>query len=386
MKNRTLKLSVTTIITIFTTVNLFAGTAKIRQELDLQGNSIINLGKPTAFHHAVPKSYADKVMGIWTWKGIAKADSDIVFQPVGVAAGIDTLEWDLQSFPAVSNLQYTPFYCAETSITAAQYCRFLNAYKDRFSNKSEPSCAVTSVFNEAQNGPWVDVQTVSQLCETYDTPYTPEYNSHSKIKWDTNNMNYEINVNNTETNYPMTEVSWYGAVAYCQWLNDIEFGSDTTKWKYRLSTQFEYEFMMGAKTVASSFGGIQDWGSASWTYGNSSDSLNKTDNSTIYVDYYASPYGPVVVGNKGGPGQNSKNEFGCYELSGNVFSWCLDWKGATSNDVSGKNYVYKTASSSKMISGGYWEGGKTECMTSSPYDYNPTESHYAIGFQVVRSR
>ncbi len=78
MKNRTLKLSVTTIITIFTTVNLFASTAKIRQELDLQGNSIINLGKPTAFHHAVPKSYADEVMGL-LWKGTAKADSDIVF-------------------------------------------------------------------------------------------------------------------------------------------------------------------------------------------------------------------------------------------------------------------------------------------------------------------
>ncbi len=138
----------------------------------MQGNSIINLAKPTAFHHAVPKSYADKVMGVlpWTWNRTAKTDSDIIFQPVGVATGIDTLEWDLQSLTNVDGLQYTPFYCAETSIAAAQYCRFLNAYKDRLTDKTLPSCVVTSVFNEAQGGVWVDVQTAYQLCKIRDTP------------------------------------------------------------------------------------------------------------------------------------------------------------------------------------------------------------------------
>ncbi len=380
MKNRTLKLNVI-IITIFTTVNLFAGTVKLRQELDLQGNSIINLGKPTAFHHAVPKSYADEVMGI-PWK-TAKADPDIVFQPVGIAADIDTLEWNLQS--ASISLQYTPFYCAETSITAAQYCRFLNAYKDKFANKSEPSCVVTSVFNEAQGGAWVDVQAAYQFCITRDEPITAYSNTFSKIKWDEGNGNYEFNVNSTETNEPMSEVSWYGAVAYCQWLNDVEFGSDTTKWKYRLPTQFEYQFMMGAKTVASSSDGIQDWGSASWKYGNSSDSLNKTANSTIYVDYDDTLIGTVIVGNKGGPGQNSKNEFGCYEISGNVSSWCLDW--SLGSGVSGKNYVYKTKLiNSRAIRGGYWWSDAYYCRSFFIISQSPTTLEMGYGFRVVRSR
>ncbi len=292
----------------------------------------------------------------------------------------------MQSLTNVDGLQYTPFYCAETSITAAQYCRFLNAYKDRFINENEPFCVVTSVFNEAQGGAWVDVQPASQFCITRDEPITSTYNSNSKIRWNDGNENYELNVNSTETNEPMTEVSWYGAVAYCQWLNDVEFGSDTTKWKYRLSTEFEYEFMMGAKTVTSSSNETLDWGSASWKYGNSSDLVNRTDNSTIYVNCDNDDYlGTVIVGNKGGPGQNSKNEFGCYELSGNVNNWCLDWSGATSDDVSGKDYVYKTVGSARSVHGGWW-GRIEDCLTSKRQSISPTGKYNGLGFRVVRSR
>ncbi len=326
---------------------------------------------------------------------VTAADPDVVFQPVGVATGIDTLEWDLQSFPTVSNLQYTPFYCAETEITAAQYCRFLNAYKDRFTNKSVPSCAVTSVFNEAKGGRWVDVQPINQLCITRDTPDTEYGNPYSKIKWNSNSMNYEFNINSTETNEPMTEVTWYGAVAYCQWLNDVEFGSDTTKWKYRLPTEWEYEFMMGAKTIASSSSGIQNWGSASWMYGNSSDSLNRTANSTIYVDYAITPtngIGTVIVGNKGGPGQNSKNEFECYEISGNTCNWCLDWYDMFTNNVgyigniSGKDYVQKTVMPTRSIRGGYWAYGAEASLTWVRLYSFPTSFYSVVGFRVVRDR
>ncbi len=320
------------------------------------------------------------VITVKSWNEKTKADPDIVFQPVGITQGIDTIEWDLQSVSAVSNLQYTPFYCAETEITVAQYCRFLNAYKDRFPNKSVPSCAVTSVFNEAQGGAWVDVQTAYQLCQTNDSSYG--------IKWNNDSTNYEFNVNNAETNEPITKISWYGAVAYCQWLNDVEFGSDTTKWKYRLPTQFEYEFMMGAKTVVSSSGGIQDWGSESWTYGNSSNSLNRTDNSTIYVNcFFDSSYvGLVIVGNKGGSGQNSKNKFECYELSGNVWNWCLDYYGAFGDDIGGKDYVYKEINSKRMIRGGSNNNDASDSRTSHRSSAIELDFNYAIGFRVVRSR
>ncbi len=322
------------------------------------------------------------------WNERPKADPDIVFQPIGPTQGIDTLEWDLQSFPTVSNLQYTPFYCSETQITAAQYCRFLNAYKDRFTNKIVPDCTVTSVFNEAKGGRWVEAGTMKyQLCVVRDKLYTSDSNSYSKIRWNEGNGNYEFNVNSTETNEPMTEVPWYGAVAYCQWLNDVEFGSDTTKWKYRLSTQFEYEFMMGAKTVASSSDGIQNWESASWKYGNSSDLISQIYYSAHYVNFYFNTYnGIVVVGNKGGPGQNSKNVFGCYELSGNLWNWCLDLSDVTSEMISGKDYVNKSGSD-RITRGGGWNRSLFYCVTSNPgMESSPTLLNSVIGFRVIRSR
>ncbi|MCK5851785.1 SUMF1/EgtB/PvdO family nonheme iron enzyme [bacterium] len=43
----------------------------------------------------------------------------------------------------------------------------------------------------------------------------------------------------------MTEVTWFGAVVYCMWLNEKEFGSDISKWKYHLPTEWEFELMIG---------------------------------------------------------------------------------------------------------------------------------------------
>ena len=318
----------------------------------------------------------------------AVADLDVKFKSVPDDSSIDTLEWDLQSFTTVDNLQFSSFSCGETEITAAQYCRFMNAYKDRFSDKSNPSCAVTSVFNNAQGGAWVDVQPVTNLCTIRATADTSYNNSYSKIKWDSGSSTYQFNVSDWHTNQPMTEVSWYGAVAYCMWLNEEEFGSDTTKWKYRLPTEWEYEFMMGAKSVASTSGGVQDWGSASWKYGMQSDTISHTYDAINYVSYVGDAVqGLKMVGSKGGPGKNAVNEFECYELSGNVWNWCLDWYGATAGDVSGKDYVHKTLlGSRRSVRGGRWRSTVVHCTTSHR-NYNLSElRNEHVGFRVVRSQ
>jgi len=330
--------------------------------------------------------------------GKATADSDIILKPVGIGilGGKVTavLEWDLQSFTSVDGLQYTPFYCKDTEVTAAQYCRFLNAYKARFSDKSNPSCAVTSVFNNAQGGAWVDAQAANQLCTIRTTPNTIYNNAYSKIKWDAGSSSYQLNVTDWHTNQPMTEVSWFGAVAYCQWLNEEEYGSDTNKWKYRLPTEWEYEFMMGAKTIVSTSNGMRDWGSASWTYGTQHDTISHTHNVNDWVNYFQDGiYGLHGVGTKPGAnqskgyGQNATNVFECYEMSGNVWNWCLDYLGASSGDVSGKDYVYRTLGAKRSLRGGSWNGGASDCMPShSGSGSDPVICNNRIGIRVIRSR
>ncbi len=310
----------------------------------------------------------------------AAADPDVVFQPVGVTQDIDTLEWDLPEYSGVV-VSYSPFYCSETSITVAQYCRFLNAYKDRFANKSEPSCVVTSVFNEAQGGRWVDVKTPAQLLTLP---------SITTFAWNSGSENYEP-IASYSSNLPMRKVSWYGAVAYCQWLNDVEFGSDTTKWKYRLSTEVEYEFMMGAHVVIANHSRTLDWGNSYNLFGNSSDTTSSTPYSINYVNC-SSGTTPMLdmVGNKGGFGQNSKNVFGCYELSGNVQSWCLDWWENVWSVSTGKNYVNKIKSpmnNYKACRGGdYTDYDFVSSRTTSRRNAEVSQLLSTLGFRVVRDR
>ena len=333
---------------------------------------------------------------IIAFDGKNSADPDIIMKPVGI--GIidgkvtDTLEWDLQSFTYADNLQYSPLWCKNTKVTAAQYCRFMNAYKDRFSDKYNPSCATTSVFNNAQGGAWVYVTNSLQLCIIRSTPESFANNTYSKIKWDTGNNRYQFNVSDWHTNQPMTEVSWYGAVAYCMWLNEVEFGSDTTKWKYRLPTEFEYEFMMGAKTFAAS-NGKQDWGSAAWTYGMQHDTASHTHNSNDWINYYQdSPYGLHAVGTKPEADQNkgygniATNVFECYEMSGNVWSWTLDTTGY-GGTISGKNWVNRDESSSRRrVRGGGWGNAASDCVTSKSAYSEAAALNNDCGFVVVRDR
>ena len=333
------------------------------------------------------------------YDGKATADPDVVMKPVGI--GIvggkvtDTLEWDLQSFTTVNNLQYSPLYCKDTEVTAAQYCRFLNAYKNRCPSKTAPSCAITSVFNNAIGGAWVDAQAAKQLCTTRSTPDTGSNNAFSKIKWVAGTTNrYELNVSDWHTNQPMTEVSWYGAVAYCMWLNEAEFGSDTAKWKYRLPTEWEYEFMMGAKTIASTSNGKQDWGSASWKYATRIDTISTSINSVDWVNYW--PGGVIhgldgvgtkpVSGQSKGYGQYAMNIFGCHEMSGNVLEWCLDYFGAFAGSISGKNYVRRPLNSLRTSRGGHWFRNASGCVTAYRYSNSPADRLSNVGFRVVRDR
>jgi len=202
----------------------------------------------------------------------------------------------------------------------------------------------------------VDTQPAQQFCTIRATPNTDKNNAYSKIKWVGGTTNrYMMNVSDWHTNQPMTEISWYGAAAYCMWLNEMEFGNDTNKWKYRLPTEWEFEFMMGARNVTSTTGGKQDWGSAYWKYALEYNSCSLSENSLDWVRYWpGSPYplhGPdgvatkPIAGQNKGYGQYAMNIFDCHELSGNVLEWCLDYNGAFAGSISGKNYVRRTYNS-----------------------------------------
>jgi formylglycine-generating enzyme required for sulfatase activity len=380
--NATNAIIVTPLSTVSNQFLLTSGGNAMTGQLNAGTNKVTNVADPTENLDAVNLKYMNtklqtELQALYAFLGVksvkkAEADDDVVFLGTVNDPTIDTLEWDLQSFPTVTNLQFSPFYISRDLITAEQYCKFLNAWSNRFSTKTAPACAVTSVMNTAQGGAWVDVQSSAQLCSIGSSTAK----NQPQINW--NGSSYVVNAYPDD---PMIYVSWYGAVGYCQWLNEVEFGGNTTLWKYRLPTEWEYEFQMGAKQVSETRGSTQDWGSASWTYGQANDTISSTVNATDWVNCN-NVYGYVVtVGGKGGDGRNARNTFGAYDMSGQVYKWCLDWSGASSG-ASGKDYVRKSGSG-RSIRGGYWERSASYCAASYRRYYDPADRFNHIGFRVV---
>jgi len=115
---------------------------------------------------------------------------------------------------------------------------------------------------------------------------------------------------------PVINVTWYGAVAYCNWLSEKEgltqcysgSGSvtqcDLTANGYRLPTEAEWEYAArgGQDSRGYTYPGSDDPDQVAWYAANSGGLLHRV-------------------------GQKQPNELGLYDMSGNLFEWCWDWYG-----------------------------------------------------------
>ncbi|MBA7547094.1 Formylglycine-generating enzyme [subsurface metagenome] len=173
-------------------------------------------------------------------------------------------------------------------------------------------------------------------------------------------------------NNPMYYVSWNEAVEYCNKLSRKEgltpcySGSGNSRRcnfsasGYRLPTEAEWEY--AARGGNSSRG---------YTYagGNSISSLG------WYDDNSNSKTHPV--------GQKKANELGLYDMSGNVWEWCWDWKGSYSSG-SRTDPTGPSSGSHRMIRGGGWDRGSRACRSANRLFSTPSRRGGSLGFRVVR--
>lgn len=96
-------------------------------------------------------------------------------------------------------------------------------------------------------------------------------------------------------NYPVVNVKWAEAVEYTNWLSKV------TGKSYRLPTEAEWEYAArgGKLTKGTIFAGSSNIDSVAWYVGNSDKATH-----------------PVA--------QKKPNELGLYDMTGNVWEWCLD--------------------------------------------------------------
>jgi formylglycine-generating enzyme required for sulfatase activity len=186
------------------------------------------------------------------------------------------------------------------------------------------------------------------------------------------------NLRNSEENtHPVIYVSWNDAQAYCDWL------SKKTGKNYRLPSEAEWEYAAGNGNKHSKY----SWGDGlpSGTKGGNvadekaANKLNWTKNeSNIFVGYddgyvYTAPVGKYAP-----------NELGLYDMTGNVWEWCLDWYDKNYYSTSSsRNPVNNSVATTRVLRGGSWYSNPQGSRVAYRDYSTPDNRSGNFGFRVV---
>ncbi|MCP5517992.1 MAG: formylglycine-generating enzyme family protein [Verrucomicrobiales bacterium] len=190
---------------------------------------------------------------------------------------------------------------------------------------------------------------------------------------------------------PCVEVSWYGAVAFCNYRSLMEGRTpcyDLSDWScdwsangYRLPTEAEWE--KAARGDAS--GRRFPWGDtishSQANYRSDSGIAYDVGPTRGYHPDYASeapPYTSPV-------GSFAPNSHGLYDMAGNVCEWCGDWYSADYYGTSpASDPRGPSGGSYRVMRGGSWDSFAWYCRVALRFiSFPPDSSGNAYGFRCV---
>ena len=157
---------------------------------------------------------------------------------------------------------------------------------------------------------------------------------------------------------PVEEVSWNDAMEFCAKL--YRMGKAPSGWKFTLptETQWEYAARGGNRSKGYKYSGSNNVGEVAW-----------------YDDNSGSKTHPV--------GTKKANELGLYDMSGNVFEWCLDdWNDDSSRAKPEFDRGNDQSDSGRVDRGGGWLFGTQGCR-SSFRNYYPGDRGNILGFRLA---
>ena len=169
-------------------------------------------------------------------------------------------------------------------------------------------------------------------------------------------------------NYPVDNVSWNDAVAFCAKLGATQ-GARAAGHTYRLPTEAEWEYACRAGgKAATHFGPQMDSGQANFNG----------------LSPYQTTTGGPFLRRTTDVGENQANAFGLYDMHGNVQEWCGDWYAA--------DYYAKcpeagppgpAKGTERVLRGGGWAHSGKACRCAVRNKMAPDAASYSSGFRVV---
>lgn len=186
---------------------------------------------------------------------------------------------------------------------------------------------------------------------------------------------------------PVIGVSWFDAIAYCNWLSHQEgyppaYNSqgrlldhngrpttDITKVRgYRLPTESEWAYaaqgghrmtFTGREKLYFLFPGSNSISEVAWYKQNSG---NKTQ----------------IVG------QKKANQLGLYDMSGNVYEWCHDWYGRYTDRIK-NDPIGPTNGTERILRGGCYHNDDAACRITYRNHTAPGDKYRNVGFRIART-
>ena len=162
---------------------------------------------------------------------------------------------------------------------------------------------------------------------------------------------------------PVESVSWYNAMAFCAKLTDRERHAVRLPagYEYRLPTEAEWEYAArgGANNQDYTYSGSYAPEEVAWFDANSEKKTH-----------------PV--------GGKRANKFGVYDMSGNVWEWCLGWYDEVYYGKSPREDPRGPSSGSRRVfRGGSWGYSGSHCRVAVRNCRTPSDVLNNVGFRVV---
>lgn len=193
--------------------------------------------------------------------------------------------------------------------------------------------------------------------------------------------------------HPVTHVTWFGATAFCNYRSEksrlkkvYTYHSPNTRvavdWSangYRLPTEAEWEYAARSGGKSQVYAGFNSATQIA-AYGNICDRMCPTPGRNMHIHDGYPTTAPVR--------KFKANGLGLYDMTGNVFEWCWDFREDRFQSSRTRNNFSRSgmgAGGQRVIRGGAWNRPVGEGKADFRGGQSPTRGYDNVGFRMARN-